>query len=281
MEKYKHILYDKTDDGIVTITLNRPEVFNAFNREMANELLNALCDFENAEDEWFCVLTGAGKAFCAGEDLKNINLDASPQEQEYATRKALSSYQAIISAILDIPKPMVAALNGVAAGAGLSIALACDKRFIVGSEENKLVPGFATLGLTPDAGMIALLERFMTNRQVSNWCERGFSISQRNAAGMFMADWFPESNDPLDEIRTYARNLKETRSLKEYGATKSLLNAEILDLLENKVFDLELRYQVELEQGADFREGLTAFREKRQPRFNQALIGDDDDRPET
>lgn len=283
MKEYKYILREKTDDGIVTITLNRPEVFNAFNRKMAEELLDALDNFEDAEDEWFCILTGAGKAFCAGEDLKNINLDASPKEQEDATRKALKSYHQIIYAILESSKPIVAALNGTAAGAGLSIALACDERFAVGPGEARLIPGFATLGLTPDAGMIALLERFMTKRQVSEWCEKGFSISPRDAKEMGVIDGFFERNDvepKLEVPRIYARNLKETRSLKEYGATKALLNAEILDLLDNRIFGLELEYQVRLEQGEDFQEGLTAFREKRKPRFNKDLRGGKDDRPE-
>ena len=277
MKEYKHILYNKTEDGIVTITLNRPEVFNAFNREMANELLCALDAFEDAEDEWFCILTGAGKAFCAGEDLKNINLDALPEEQARATFDALTDYHMIISTILETPKPIVAALNGIAAGAGLSIALACDKRFAVGPGEAKLVPGFATLGLTPDAGMIVLLERFMNKRQVRDWCEKGFSMSERDAEGMFMISGFSELGDLYDSPIAYARNLKENRSLAEFGATKALLNAEILYLLDKHIFDLELKHQPELEQGEDFREGLAAFKERRKPRFNRNLRRDDDD----
>jgi 2-(1,2-epoxy-1,2-dihydrophenyl)acetyl-CoA isomerase len=276
MEKYKHVLREKTDDGIVTITLNRPEVSNAFNRTMAAELLDALHCFSEAEDEWFCILTGTGKAFCSGEDLRNINLDVPKEEKEEFTHTALDSYHSIILAILESQKPIVAALNGTAAGAGMAIALACDERFAVVGEKSMLIPGYADIGLTPDAAMAPLLERLVGYRICTRWLRPGFRISMRNAenSGVFLNggyDIFFETAVMMNVIREDARKeFLEKRSFSEYCATKAQMNAGMLNKLKT-IFPMEIDLQTELEQGDDFREGLMAFREKRHPVFNARL----------
>ncbi len=290
-QKYKNILYETTDDGITTITLNRPEVFNAFNREMASELSDALSNFANEKDEWFCILTGSGKAFCSGEDLRNIDLDASDEEKREFTREALGSYHKIILQILESAKPIVAALNGTVAGAGLSIALACDERFAVEGDKNMLIPGFSGIGLTPDAGMVPLLGRLVGYQETKKWLAPGthmtFSkVCEPRNAGEFQdfriisALYFDMERMKFG-INEFAHRLRRDRSLAEYCATKVLLNADMREKFLNGIFKMELKMQTLLEQGEDFREGLTAFREKRKPRFNRGLGVNGDDRSET
>lgn len=278
--EYEHILYETTDDGITTITLNRPEVRNAFNRKMAVELSCALYDFAGSDDEEFCILTGAGASFCAGEDIKKINLDAPKDVQKGETRQALLGYHDIIRAIIAIRKPIVAALNGSAAGAGLSIALACDERFAVWDEGFVLAPGFSKIGLVPDAGMIALLERFVRYPEISNWLTPGFALERRYWDSRFLFAPFYNDDEKMVEtcntveqmlsaIKEYATRFIEIRSFAEFGAAKTILNVGLWKHLNEVVFPQELEEQVALEQGDDFREGLMAFREKRSPKFNQ------------
>lgn len=270
----EYILREKTDDGIVTLTLNRPEKLNAFNRRMKDELYTALRDFDIEHDSKFCILTGAGKAFSAGEDLGSFNLDDSPEDLEFAVTQALKGYHRIVREILTIRKPIVAALNGTAAGAGLSIALACDDIFVVprsGDKPNMLVPGFSSIGLVPDSGMVVLLERYVTPNVAEKWFEPGFVIPVRQAVtalGFEYNDDFSDEKDMLEEVSRCARNLMVTRSLREYGFTKWLRNTHILERLE-KVFEKEIGAQVECVLSKDFREGRAAFLEKRKPVFNQ------------
>lgn len=274
MEKkdYKNILCETTEDGIVTITLNRPKV-NLFNREMGRELIDALHKFYFSETERVLILTGAGSAFCAGEDLKEIDFAASPIEQADRTRKALYQYHNIVHAILASKKPIFAALNGVAAGAGLSIALACDERFGFKNIKADLVPGFASIGLTPDAGMAALLERLVGYHESKKWLRPGFSLAIDDPGSQKVirscTNLSEDPRDLLDWVQDQARKLMQSLSLAEFGATKAIQNVGLIHHLLNNVFPMELDLQVKLELGPDFREGLTAFREKRKPKFNQ------------
>ena len=268
---YEHILYS-TEDGITTVTLNRPEVFNAFNRKMGEELQSALECFKMSRDEWFCILTGAGKAFCSGEDLKNIDLDLPAGEQARNTCEALDSYQGIVYSILGTPKPIVAALNGTAAGAGLSIALACDERFAISGDKNMLVPGFGRIGLVPDAGMVPLLQRLVGYRRAKEWLEPGFGISMKEACDSrdLVSTLYDNTETMLAGVKEYALCIRESRSLAEFGSTKILMVEGMMDILD-KIFYLELELQTRLELGDDFREGLAAFKEKRKPNFNRVI----------
>ena len=253
-KKYAHILYETDDKGVATITLNRPERMNAFNRKMSGELILALDRFAHDEAGSALVLTGAGRAFSTGEDLSNINLDANYDEMcEYA-RTALRDYHGIVQWILGVQKPVVALLNGVAAGAGLSIALACDYRIVVGDSDDLkgnrsiFVPAFADMGLIADSGMTATLPRLVGKHEAQKWCELpryGVSIGKGIALGVV--------DDPttLDIIAK--------GSPAAYAFSKDARNNALLYKLNKRVFPWELCAQTACLQSYYFKGKARAF----------------------
>ncbi len=265
---YKYILYETDGDRITTVTFNRPERMNVFNREMCAELTLALVRFAHADEEKVLILTGAGRAFSTGEDLSNINLDANYDEMcEYA-KTALRDYHSIVQWILGVQKPVVALLNGVAAGAGLSIALACDYRFVVGDSDDLrgnrsiFVPAFADMGLIADSGMTATLPRLVGKHEAQKWCELpryGVSIGKGVALGVV--------DDPttLDVIAK--------GSSVAYAFSKDARNNALLYKLNKRVFPWELRAQTACLQSYYFKEKARAFLEKQKARPASAQEG--------
>ena len=251
----------KIENKIAFITLNRPDVFNSFNREMALSLQQVL---ENCKDDTnvrAIVITGNGKAFCAGQDLKEVtDPDLNP-----GFRKILEEhYNPIIQKIRTIEKPIIAAVNGVAAGAGANIALACD--IVLASENASFIQAFSKIGLIPDSAGTFFLPRLIGFQKASALMMLGDKVSAVEAEklGMIYKVFAPENF--LEEVNKLAETLAEMPT-KAIGLTKRLLNQSMTNNLENQLA-LESDLQIEASSSNDYKEGVTAFVEKRKPQFN-------------
>jgi 2-(1,2-epoxy-1,2-dihydrophenyl)acetyl-CoA isomerase len=251
----------KIENKIAFITLNRPEVFNSFNREMALSLQQVL---ENCKDDTnvrAIVITGNGKAFCAGQDLKEVtDPDLNP-----GFRKILEEhYNPIIQKIRTIEKPIIAAVNGVAAGAGANIALACD--IVLASENASFIQAFSKIGLIPDSAGTFFLPRLIGFQKASALMMLGDKVSAVEAEklGMIFKVFAPENF--LEEVNKLAETLAEMPT-KAIGLTKRLLNQSMTNNLDQQLA-LESDLQIEASSSNDYREGVSAFVEKRKPQFN-------------
>ena len=250
----------KIENNIAYITLNRPEVFNSFNREMALSLQDVLDSCGKNNDVRTIVLTGKGKAFCAGQDLKEVTSD----KLNPGFKKILEEhYNPIITRIRKIEKPILAAVNGVAAGAGASIALACD--VVVASEQSSFIQAFSLIGLIPDSGGTFFLPRLIGFQKASALAMLGDKISATEAErlGMiykvFVAETFEE------EIQKLAMKLAKMPT-KALGLIKKSFNQSLHNDLETQLA-LESKYQIEVAGTEDYAEGVAAFIGKRKPNF--------------
>lgn len=251
----------KIENKIAFITLNRPDVFNSFNREMALSLQQVI---ENCKDDTnvrAIVITGNGKAFCAGQDLKEVtDPDLNP-----GFRKILEEhYNPIIQKIRTIEKPIIAAVNGVAAGAGANIALACD--IVLASENASFIQAFSKIGLIPDSAGTFFLPRLIGFQKASALMMLGDKVSAVEAEklGMIYKVFAPENF--LEEVNKLAETLAEMPT-KAIGLTKRLLNQSMTNDLDQQLV-LESDLQIEASSSNDYREGVSAFVEKRKPQFN-------------
>jgi 2-(1,2-epoxy-1,2-dihydrophenyl)acetyl-CoA isomerase len=250
----------KIENNIAFIALNRPDVFNSFNREMALLLQNVLDQCQTDTYVRAIVLTGNGKAFCAGQDLKEVT---SP-ELNPGFRKILEEhYNPIIQRIRTIEKPIVAAVNGVAAGAGANIALACD--IVVATENASLIQAFSKIGLVPDSAGTFFLPRLIGFQKASALMLLGDKVTATEAAQMGMIfKVFAEENFQ-EEVNKLAVTLAQMPT-KALGLTKRLLNQSMNNSL-NQQLAMESDLQIEASSSNDYKEGVTAFVEKRKPEF--------------
>ncbi|MFN8324618.1 enoyl-CoA hydratase-related protein [Flavobacterium sp.] len=248
------------ENKVAYIKLNRPDVFNSFNREMALSLQNVLDNCANDENVRAIVLTGNGKAFCAGQDLKEVT---SP-ELNPGFRKILEEhYNPIIQKIRNIEKPIIAAVNGVAAGAGANIALACD--IVVASELASFIQAFSKIGLIPDSGGTFFLPRLIGFQKASALMMLGDKVSALEALNMGMIYKIFPVGIFDEEVKSLAENLAQMPT-KAIGLTKRLLNQSMTNNLEQQLA-LESDLQIEASSSYDYNEGVTAFVEKRKPEF--------------
>ncbi|WP_396155271.1 enoyl-CoA hydratase-related protein [Flavobacterium sp.] len=250
----------KIENSVAWIYLNRPEVFNSFNREMALSLQTALDNCKNDTNVRAIIITGNGKAFCAGQDLKEV----TTPELNPGFRKILEEhYNPIIKKIRTIEKPIVAAVNGVAAGAGANIALACD--IVVATEHASFIQAFSKIGLIPDSAGTFFLPRIIGFQKASALMMLGDKVAAEEALQMgliykiFPASFFQE------EVLTLAITLAKMPT-KAIGLTKRLLNQSMNNNLEQQLA-LESDLQIEASSSFDYNEGVTAFVEKRTPEF--------------
>lgn len=250
----------KAENNIGWITLNRPEVFNSFNRKMAFLLQKTLDDCATDPNVRAIVITGSGKAFCAGQDLKEVT---SP-ELNPGFRKILEEhYNPIIKKIRTIEKPIIAAVNGVAAGAGANIALACD--IVVTTEHGSFIQAFSKIGLIPDSAGTFFLPRLVGFQKASALMMTGDKISAQEAFNMGMVyKLFPFAFFE-EEVSTLAKTLAQMPT-KAIGLTKRLLNQSMSNTLDQQLA-LESDLQIEASSSNDYNEGVTAFMEKRKPEF--------------
>ncbi len=250
----------KIENSVAFITLNRSEVFNSFNREMALLLQSILDDCETNTEVRAIVLTGNGKAFCAGQDLKEV----TTPELNPGFKKILEEhYNPIITRIRNTNKPIIAAVNGVAAGAGANIALACD--IVVASENASFIQAFSKIGLVPDSGGTFFLPRLIGFQKASALMMLGDKVTAEEAEhlGMiFKVIPFEGFDAEVEKLALKLANMP-TKAL---GYIKELLNKSMNNTLEEQL-DLEGKLQIESAQSEDYSEGVNAFMEKRKPVF--------------
>lgn len=240
------------------ITLNRPDVLNAFNSEMMYVLQDA---FKQAEsDEIRCVvLTGAGKGFCSGQDLKDF------EREKKTFRQALEEkYNPLIRQIMNLPKPVICGINGVAAGAGCSLALACDFRIAI--ESASLIEIFINIGLIPDSASTFTLPRIVGVPKAFKMSSMADKVSALEAKNLGLVNVVVYDRDVLKiALEKYAAKFSSMPT-KALGIIKKLLNLSFYSDV-NKMLDEEAIAQDMLGSSYDYKEGVTAFLEKRKPVF--------------
>jgi 2-(1,2-epoxy-1,2-dihydrophenyl)acetyl-CoA isomerase len=247
-----------TADGVTTITLARPDALNALNATMRGELLAALKAAGRDAAVRAVVLTGEGRGFCAGADLRG-----GAGEREFR-RVLLAEYNPLIRAIRDLPKPVVAAVNGVAAGAGVSLALAAD--LVVAAEDARFVPAFGRIGLVPDSGLTRTLVRGLGRHRATAILWLGEPLSAQDA----LAGGLVHRVVAADELANASRDLATRLAA---GPTRGMaLTKRLINAAEDDDLDLSLATEAALQELAgrteDHAEGVTAFTEKREPRFH-------------
>jgi 2-(1,2-epoxy-1,2-dihydrophenyl)acetyl-CoA isomerase len=248
------------DGAVLTITLNRPEVFNAFNAAL-HAALRAALDEAAAADVRAVVITGAGRGFCAGQDLKEF------QEMPESIQERLEqTYHPNIRLIRGLEKPVIAAVNGACAGAGLSLAAACDIR--IASDAATFVPGFIGIGLVPDSGGTWFIHRVLGFARAFEWMASNRRLTAAEAHAWELVSEVVEAETFADRAAELAAFYAElpTRAI---GMTKRLFEHAYTATLEAQL-ELEARLQQEATESADFGEGVAAFLEKRPPRFTGA-----------
>jgi 2-(1,2-epoxy-1,2-dihydrophenyl)acetyl-CoA isomerase len=247
-----------THDGAVqTITLNRPDVLNALDLAM-HERLAAALDRAAQRDVRTLVITGAGRGFCVGQDVGEFPRDAA------AVGELLSRhFNPAIRALRGLRKPVIAAINGPAAGAGLALALACDLRLAAASAS--LVPAFARIGLVPDSGLSHTLPRLIGSAAAFDWLVSGRSIPAPEAEALGLVTRVVADADLSAETDALAAALAAGPTT-AIGLTKQLIGRSLESSLDDQL-DEEARLQAIAAAGDDFAEGVTAFLEKRTPRF--------------
>jgi 2-(1,2-epoxy-1,2-dihydrophenyl)acetyl-CoA isomerase len=246
-----------TADGISTITLNRPDSLNALNATMRRELLAAFKDAARDQSVRAVVLTGHGRGFCSGADLRG-------GADERAFRAVLTTqYNPLITAIRELPKPVIAAVNGVAAGAGVSLALACD--LVVASDEARFLLAFVRIGLVPDSGAVRVLVRSLGRHRAAELAMTGDPLPASEAAAAGLINGVVPSAELASHASSVAQRLAAGPTL-AIGLTKRLINqAEGPGFAEGLALEAALQELAGRTQ--DHAEGVAAFSEKREPRF--------------
>ncbi len=247
------------DGSVLKITLNRPDKFNSFNREMALAMQAALDKAATDSAIRAVYLTGEGKAFCAGQDLAEV-VDPNGVGLE---RIVTEHYNPIIEKIRNIEKPVVCAVNGVAAGAGANIALACD--VVIASKSVAFIQAFSKIGLVPDNGGSYFLPRLVGFGKASALMMLGDKISATEAEAMGMIYKVIEDDKLQENALAIAKTLADLPT-KAIGLTKRMLNKSMNNTLSQQL-ELEADMQVQAALTYDYNEGVNAFLGKRKPVF--------------
>lgn len=240
------------------ITLNRPDKYNAFNREMALLMQEKLNDCKSKDVRCVCI-TGSGKAFSSGQDLEEV---ADPNGPD-VTKILSAHYNPIIKQIRTLEKPVVAAVNGVAAGAGANIALCCD--VVVASSSASFIQAFSKIGLIPDSGGTYFLPRLIGWQKASALFMLGDKVSATDAERMGMIYKFFADDIFQQEAFKIAETLAQMPT-KGLALTKQALNNSFINNYEDQLHDEEL-FQAKAGNSFDYKEGVQAFLEKRKPDF--------------
>lgn len=245
-------------DGVLSITLNRPDLLNAFNTEMLMELQAAFKEALN-DDVRCVVLTGAGKGFCSGQDLKDFE-----SEKKTFKEAIKSKYNPLITQVISLPKPVICGINGVAAGAGLSLALACD--FRIATENAQLIEVFINVGLVPDSGSTFTLPRIVGLAKAFQMCSTAERLTGAEAKKLGLVNVCVQTPEVLKvALDKYSRKLAKMPT-KSLGMIKYLLNNSFSKSI-TQILDEEADMQDIAGNSNDYREGVNAFLEKRKPIF--------------
>lgn len=254
------VIVDRSRKGVVKIILNRPEAYNSVSRDLALRLIDVLESCKKDESVRVICLTGSGKAFCAGQDLKEAT---SPELMIGFERLLQEHYTPIIELIVGMNKPIVCAVNGVAAGAGANIALACD--IVVAHEKASFIQAFSAIGLVPDSGGSYFLPRLIGRARAMAYGMLGDKIKAEEAANIgmiykcFSEDIYEEKvNDLLTRMA-----IMPTKAL---NLTKQMINRSFDNNLNDQL-DFEAQCQIDAANSEDYNEGVAAFLEKRKPQF--------------
>ncbi|GMR15453.1 MAG: 2-(1,2-epoxy-1,2-dihydrophenyl)acetyl-CoA isomerase PaaG [Gammaproteobacteria bacterium] len=261
---YKTIEFS-VDAGVATLTLNRPKALNSFTTQMHAEVRAVMTQVTDDASIRCLVITGAGRGFCAGQDLgdRAVSTDGAPPDLGESVEK---NYNPLIRSIMNLPKPVICAVNGVAAGAGSSIALACD--IVLAARSASFIQVFCKIGLVPDSGGTWNLPRAVGLPRARGLAMLGDRLSADTAEDWGLI-WKCVDDDALaEETQKMARYLagQPTRAL---GRIKKLLNESGSNTLFEQT-ELEKEAMQELGQSEDYREGVAAFKEKRPAVFKGA-----------
>jgi 2-(1,2-epoxy-1,2-dihydrophenyl)acetyl-CoA isomerase len=254
----EELLFDVAD-RVGTITLNRPDALNALTIGLKDELLAVLVQVSNDPAVRAVVLTGAGRAFCAGQDLhERLKPDAVPLDEEIRER-----YNPIILAMRNLDRPIIGAINGIAAGAGASLAFACDVR--VAAENASFLLAFGRIGLVPDSGTTWFLPRLVGSAKAAELALLGESMSASDAARIGLVAKVVPADSVVAEARAMAARLADMAP-QAVALTKWALQASWTTSLEEQL-EMEAQLQGMVGATADHAEGINAFVDKRPPRF--------------
>lgn len=254
---YEFIKYE-LEAGLLTLTLNRPEVYNALNDGLTYELQSALKNASKDDNVRVIVITGEGKAFCSGQDLKSTSGEKRSFIQSLHNR-----YNPIIRAMRKLPKPIICKLNGVAAGAGCSLALACD--IIVASEEAVLTEVFVNIGLVLDSGSSYFLPRLTGSAKAFELSTMGTRVTGKEAFDLGIVNQVVPSGTLGKAVKKYTDYYRQAPT-KAVGIIKKMLNKSGNSSLE-EMLDYEAYCQEIAGNTHDYQEGLAAFLEKREAKF--------------
>jgi 2-(1,2-epoxy-1,2-dihydrophenyl)acetyl-CoA isomerase len=244
------------EGGVLTITLNRPDVLNAINRAVHEGLAAALKE-ARADDVRAVVITGAGRGFCVGQDLTEFR-DA-PDVADALRR----GYHPNIRGIRELEKPVIAAVNGAAAGAGLSLACACDIR--LAADSATFIPAFISIGLVPDSGGSYFIVRLLGEARAFEWMTSGRRLTAAEAQAWGLVSEVVEA-DKLADLAAERAAQYAAAPTAAIGMTKRLFGHAVTATLEEQL-ELEAQLQAAATRTEDFREGVAAFLEKRPPNF--------------
>lgn len=255
---YQHLLWTE-DAGVAEITLNRPEVLNSFNELMGRELQDAL---DRAADPSIraVLLTGAGRGFCAGQDLAETQSDSGPVDFAEIVRR---KYTPIVTAIRQLQKPVICAVNGVAAGAGANMAFCCD--FVVAAETASFIQAFAKIGLVPDTGGTFFLPRLVGLARSTELMMLADKLPAPRAQEIGLIYKAVPADQVMDISRALARQLA-SQPTRAFAMIKQLLNASLTSDLTSQL-ELEAELQGAAGRTADHAEGVAAFLARRAPEF--------------
>lgn len=257
---YKHLIVDKRD-GIATVTLNRPDKLNALNREMKGELPLLWDELQKDDDVRVTIITGAGRGFCSGADLTDPRIGKHDDEQRWIRLMALGERET--PPLRNLPKPTIAAVNGVVAGAGMSICLACDIR--IASTKARFTVPFVKRGIVPDGGTTYLLPRAVGLARALELAYTGRMVEAEEAERIGLVNRVVEHDDLLKEARSFAETLLGMPPI-TLGLVKSAILRGSVNDLDSQLY-FETYAQNICASTEDTREAMRAFIEKREPKF--------------
>ena len=245
--------------AVVILSLNRPEVFHSFNREMSHALLEALSTAEEDNNIRAIIITGSGKAFSAGQDLTEATAVDGPTIENILNEH----YNPLVRSIRSMNKPIIAAVNGIAAGAGANLALCCD--IILASNQSSFIQAFSKIGLIPDTGGTFFLPRMIGFHRAMAYMMTAEKMSAQEAKDCGLVFKIFDDQSFLEDCIGFATNLANmpTRAL---ALTKKALNISFSNTMDQQI-GVELLLQIEASQTHDFKEGIEAFLQKRKPNF--------------
>ncbi len=259
----ENILLTEKKGNVGIITLNRPDKLNAFSDELTFRLQDALKEMEKDKDVRAIVITGAGRGFCSGQDLQSRSISQEVGERPSLGDSIRRRYNPIVSKIRRMEKPIIAAVNGVAAGAGASLAFACDYR--IASENSSFIQSFTKVGLVPDSGSTFMLPRLIGATKAFELMLSAEKLPAAEALKLNLINKVVAESDVMQEALALAEKLASGPT-KAFGLTKRAVNRALFHDLED-LLEYEANLQEIAGRSDDFQEGVKAFVEKRTPAY--------------